>query len=49
MNKVMAAATAAAGGSSGSIGSDKTLSMDAFSDARRMATNASLVPDIPVR
>lgn len=49
MNKVMAAATEAAGGSSDSIGSDKMRSVDAFNDARRMATNASLVSDIPIR
>jgi hypothetical protein len=49
MNKVMAAATVAAGGSTDSIGSEKTRSFDAFNDARRMATNAALVSDIPVR
>lgn len=49
MNRVMAAAAAAARGSSSSVGGDKSRSFDAFSDARRMATHAALVSEIPVR
>jgi hypothetical protein len=49
MNKVAAAAAVAAGGSSDSSSSEEMRAFDAFNDARRMATIAAVVSDVPVR
>jgi hypothetical protein len=50
MHKVMAAAAAAAAGGDGSSSStEQERPLQALDDARRMATNAALVTDMPIR